>query len=223
MTNFQMAIVVFLTSFATSTYASSPSLRGLSSDTILQYGTLFNLKNNDTSVDVLYMGWADESTDKLKTTHSSLAQKTRLSVHHTGDWTNSMNECVRFGDIVKLEVLYSSTGSNFQSKGYASGCRTGGNEEVHVRGDTTSAATTFQWIMRSELPDNKDGDRDTVDNRDGECITYADEIILQNNWNDSFWLTGARSDKSWYAQTINYWDDYNRYRWNYIWHPVESW
>lgn len=192
--------------------AAASSLRGLSSST-LQYDDKIRLDNvyiQRLLTNVIKSGGNDTVATMVESPNYHA-----WTVHYVGnDWQNSHNDCVRYGDKIMLE-------SKENPGDFLSGCRTSGNDEVHVRSDTGSAATTYQWIVRSKIPEDNNGSRDAdtvTDIGTGSCVKYGDEIVLQNNYADNFWLTGGRQSGNKNVYTRNLFNSYEQtvldtYKW----------
>lgn len=109
--------------------------------------------------------------------------------------------CVKYGDKVHLQV-------SVMDDRWLTGGRGDENIEVFTADkfspsviddgeaadfESTTAATTYEWIIRS-TPGN--GERSNVDVRAGRCLEFGDIINLQVNSLDNAWLNGGRESRN---------------------------
>ena len=102
------------------------------------------------------------------------------------------SECVRYGDLVYLQVM--DVNDNLR---WLSGGRTKGNDVVRAynmlaRGEGSperGGDGSYKWTVRS-TPGS--GPRGFIDPRNGQCVSLNDMVYFQVNNLDNRWLTGGR-------------------------------
>ena len=109
-------------------------------------------------------------------------------IYRKNDPFDDKNYCIRYGDTIALRRPNTDK--------YITGCRTSGNDEVHVTDSYHS--NVEQWIIRSETPTSSEMAKRTYtgDAKQGKCVIMGDEIIFQNMWKDDYYMTGARGHQN---------------------------